>query len=112
MTQYFIIAVFLFIILYDVFLLMKKGGTITSVIRRWYSQFIFVPFTIGVIFLGHFLNYIHISDQPSWIIGGLAGFGLPVLVVSIVLDKKGRAVPKWLVPVIIAAGYLVGDVFF
>jgi hypothetical protein len=113
MTSYFIISVFIIVIAFDVWLKLRDKKTITEVMRSWYQSFIFVPFTVGVLFLGHFLDYIHIcDDRPLMTILGLTSCGLTFLIISIFFSINKIIIPKWLVPIIILLGYFFGDVFF
>ena len=112
MTLTFVICIVAFIVGYDAVLAYKKKKTVTAVFRHLYMTFVFCPFAVGVIALGHFLDLIVIDKGWQWTVGGLCGFGIPMLILSIVLSRKKITVPKWLVPIIIIAGYCVGDIFF
>lgn len=57
-TKYFIIAVFLIIVIYDIWALVKKKGTITGWFRHWYKQLPIIPYLVGFIFIGHFTLFI------------------------------------------------------
>ena len=111
MTDIFVYIVFGAIVMFDILLLVRQKKTITYFFRRWYQEFIFVPYAIGVIFLGHFINIIKVFEGNNIVtIAGLCGTGIPVLIVSIVMQKKSRILhPRWLVILILLAGYIVGD---
>jgi len=57
-TLIFIWSVFGIIVLFDVFLLVTKRATITSVFRKWYKEFPLVPYMVGGAFIGHFGVYL------------------------------------------------------
>ena len=105
-----IISVYFIIIIIDIILAVKKKHTITYVMRGWYEQFIFVPFNVGVLFLGHFLNLV-VKKPPVWLtVSGLLVFGLPMLGVSIYMKVTGKILkPRILIVLVLLAGYLVGD---
>ena len=109
-----ITEIFTFIILgeiiaFDIYLAIKRKETITDYFKRLYSQFIFAPFAIGFIFLGHFLDLIpNHMNVPAMIISGVI-----VLAISIIFNiKKVFLKPRWLCILPILAGYLIGDLFF
>ena len=81
MTDVFIFIIFGAIIIFDIFLAVRKKPTITDLFRRWYSQFIFVPFSVGFLFLGHFLDIIPNKVNVVAIIIS----GIIVLIISIIL---------------------------
>jgi hypothetical protein len=111
MTAIFIYIIFGAIIAFDIGLLIRKEKTITSVFRHWYESFIFVPFTVGVLFLGHFLSLMPWTPPPLLTILGLSITGSIMLILSIVFTVKKIIIkPRVLILLFIALGYLVGDV--
>ncbi len=112
MTLFFIILVTLFIIGYDIVLAIKKKKTITKVIRHLYVTFVFFPFSVGVIALGHFLDLIRIRNDVPWVVGGLGISGAIMLAISIYMTKKEVELKKWQPIIFLALGYLIGDIFF
>jgi hypothetical protein len=111
MTDIFIYIIFGAIIIFDIFLLIRKQKTITSVFRHWYDHFVFVPFCIGVLFLGHFLDIMPWKPAPLLTILGLSISGIIMLIVSIVLTVNKTVIkPRALVLLFIVLGYLVGDI--
>lgn len=111
MTTIFIIVFFVGIVIYDAALVYKDKQTITACFRHWYNTLIIIPFAIGVIFLGHFLDLLQ-NDPPALMtIIGLSASGLIALIISIVMRKnniKLRHRALCLIPIVI--GYFVGDV--
>jgi len=109
MTESFVFTITAIIIIYDIVIAVKEKQTITQYFKRLYSQFIFVPFAIGFIFLGHFLDLIpNHMNVPAMIISGVI-----VLAISIIFNiKKVFLKPRWLCILPILAGYLIGDLFF
>ena len=59
-TKTFIYAIFTIAIIFDIWLVVKygRGETITAKFRDWFKTLIIVPYAIGVLFIGHFLNII------------------------------------------------------
>ena len=113
MTDIFIYIILGAIVVYDAIVVIRKGRSITSFFRRWYKTFIFVPFSIGVIFLGHFLDLIQIVEGIGPRAIGLSAAGAIVLLISIILDRTGKELPGRvyaLIPIII--GYFVGDIWW
>lgn len=109
MTEVFIITIFVMIIIYDIFLAIKEKQTITDYFKRLYSQFIFAPFAVGFLFLGHFLDIIP-NEVNVW---GIIISGIIVLFISIIFNvKKIFIKPRWVCILPVLAGYLIGDLFF
>ena len=113
MTDIFIFITIGAIAVFDAIVVIRKGIAITTFFQRWYVTFIFVPYSVGVVFLGHFGNYINLNITTAGKLWGLIGFSIPVLILSIILDRAGKELPKRIYGLIpIAAGYLVGDLFW
>lgn len=115
MTNIFIYIIFGIALIFDIWLVIKYGKdkSITSSFRNWYRTLIFVPYTIGVIFLGHFLNLIEIRDDALWIVVGLTSCSIPIIGISIYMRMKDKVLKKkWYPLIFILIGYFVGDIFF
>jgi len=115
MTEVFIYIMFGVMVIFDIYLVIKYGvdETITAKFRNWYRTFVFVPYAIGVLFLGHFLNLIEIRDDAQWIVIGLLSCSIPMIGVSVYMKMKKKVLTKkWYPVVFIAIGAIVGDIFF
>ena len=115
MTAIFIYIMFGIMIAFDIFLVVKYGRekTITAVFRQWYKTMVFIPYAIGVLFLGHFLNLIEIRDDALWIVVGLTSCSLPIIGISVYMKMKDKVLTKKWYPIIfIVIGYFVGDIWF
>lgn len=109
MTDIFLYIVFASIIVFDIVLAIRRKPTVSDFFRRWYETFIFVPYTVGFLFLGHFINII-----PSKVnVVAIILFSLPVLVISIIFSALNIKIKrKWIIFIPVIVGYLVGDLFF
>ena len=113
MTDIFIYIIFGAIIIFDIFLKIRNQYTVTRVMRSWYESTPFVPFTVGVIFLGHFLALMPWEPSALVTILGLSISGSVMIALSIVFNVFDIKIkPRWLILLFILAGYLVGDCFW
>jgi hypothetical protein len=55
-------------IIYDIYVLVTKKQTITSVFKKWYKEKPFVPYAVGGLFIGHFQTLINVKCIPFFII--------------------------------------------
>ena len=121
MTETFCIIIFLSVVIYDIMLLIKKKRfpknsafkMVTEVFRHWYMGFPFVPFSVGVIFLGHFINTINVFDSGRLTLTVLLSIGVPLIALSFIMSAYNKMfTKKWVAVLLILAGYLVGDLFW
>ena len=113
MTDIFLYVFFGTLAVYDIFLAYRKYKTITEVMKHWYVSFIFVPFLVGVIFLGHFLDLFDSGWLTRYNIIGLVISGLIMLTISIILKAKNVELKHrvlCLIPILV--GYVIGDMLW
>jgi hypothetical protein len=74
MTTAFIIIEFSIIVIYDLVMLWKnrkkedsKWKFITTIFRHWYKDAPYVPYMVGVVFIGHFQTEIEVYGVPFFI---------------------------------------------
>ena len=75
MTSIFIIVTFIVIVVYDLVMLWKnrkkedpKWKFITTIFRHWYKEAPYVPYMVGVVFIGHFQSEIEVYCVPFFIV--------------------------------------------
>lgn len=113
MGDIFIISYLIALVIYDIALGIRKKKTITFYMRKWYAEILIVPYAVGVIFLGHFLDLFNsgLSSKINVLILTLSG--AIMLCLSIALKKSKIKIKKRILILIpIALGYLAGDLFW
>jgi len=85
MTTLFIYIIFGIIVVFDIYLVIAKKAKITDIFRKWYKEFPWMPYAVGVVFIGHFGLFIDFSWIPHKIsLGIFIAFSIVVLAWSII----------------------------
>jgi hypothetical protein len=126
-TDIFIIAVFSIVVIYDIIALIiyikrKMSGnvvTVSAVKARWYDKLPFIPYAVGVVFLGHFENKISLDISLGLSIAIMSIISVIFLLLTIFWRlgklKAGYKIYQimcdWsIIPALI--GYVVGGLFW
>jgi len=93
----------------------KTWLTVSGLMKFFYNKFPFIPYVVGVIFIGHFSDKINVPIKDNVKIGVLSGISGIVLIFSIInyiIYRKQPDRKSKFYPLLIFIGGLIGDLFW